>query len=159
MNLLSMQTRRDCGPIAMANLRQVATGFPAAVTYEEIMREFPGKDDIRDDLWDSPTRHFSILERLTGQRIGLIPDPLLVPCVILLRLQWFPWPVFHWVTVLGCPGRGAPMEWHDGRSVRSCSFSERFPGCSVWLAYAIGGVIPLPRYWRAWGWLTRLVVG
>ena len=154
--MLEMRTPRDCGVVLLSNLAEILTGKSAATTYQEIIaryRPFMG-DDIRADLWDSPTRHLRIIEDLTGQKAGLIPDPLLIPCGVLLRLSWS---VYHWVTVVGI-AHGAAT-WHDGKKLRTCTFQERFPGCSVVLAYAPGGVMPLPWYYRVWGWLTSWVVG
>lgn len=155
---MNMQSDRDCGPCAISNLVEILTGYPSAVAYQQIISShgFPNRNDIRDDLWDSPSRHLRVIEAITGKKAGLIPDPLIVPSVVLLRLSLTCW---HWVTVKGCPGHGSPVVWHDGKKERVCTFEERFPGCRVVLAYTLGGVIPLPWYFRLWGWLASWVVG
>jgi hypothetical protein len=154
--LIAQKEQRDCGLVAISNLLSVLDLYDAEGAYSQIRREqgYPEGDGFRCDLWDSPSRHLEIMQRMTRQNVGLVED-LVGPAVVLLRLSWTCW---HWVTVIGYPGHGAPLQWHDGHAVLSVPFERRFPGCKVMLAYTIGGTGKLPWYYRLWGWLTRRIV-
>lgn len=151
---VAMQRETDCGPVAMANHIEAAIGGSAEAAYHRIMNEFgfPEKDGLVADLWDSPTRHFKVLEAITGQKVGLLEGlpGSSGPCVVLLRLGYM---AYHWVCVY--PGG----VWHDGKRITSTVFSDRFPGSRVVMAYAIGATGSLPWYWSVWWWLTKIVAG
>lgn len=150
---VSMQRPSDCGPVAMANHIEAAIGGYADAAYRRAMTEFgfPDSDGIVADLWDSPTRHFKVLERITGQKVGLVEGLAHPgPCVVLLRLSLTAW---HWVSVI------RPGLWHDGKKLVGVSFDERYPGAKVVLAYALGYDNPLPWYWSVWWTFTRFFVG
>jgi hypothetical protein len=146
--MIPMKNQIDCGKISVSNHLETMLGWPA----EQIYAKLPKQPSWWPwcDFWDSPSRHFAMIEELTGQSAGLVPcDPLLVPSVVLLRLSWTAW---HWVTVAAV-GHNTFI-WHDGHEMTNQTFQERFPGCKVILAYALGGVVPLPWYWRLWGRVT-----
>lgn len=150
---VAMKRVSDCGPVAMANHLEAALGASAADTYNRIMSEFkfPNTDGIVADFWDSPPRHIKVLERITGQKVGLVDDLSYPgPCVVLLMISFNVW---HWVSLL--PGG----LWHDGKQLRNKTFSEAYPGCRVVMAYAVGASGPLPWYWSLWWGFTKIIAG
>ena len=149
---VAMRRPVDCGPIAMANHLEAVLGSNAENVYNQIMEQygFPESDGITADFWDSPPRHFKVLEAITGQGVGIIDTPHPGPCVVLLMITPTAW---HWVNVLPAG------LWHDGHNLRSKTFQEVYPGCRVVMAYALGAVGPLPWYWSIWWAFTRLFVG
>lgn len=151
MNWKAMENNIDCGKVAISNHLGILTGRDPQEIYSMIGRQ--PKWWPFSDFWDSPSRHFKIIKEITGQSAGLVPaDPLLVPSVVLLKLSLTAW---HWVTVASVGHQ--TFTWHDGRGLTNKTFQERFPGCKVVMAYALGGVISLPWYWRVWGFATSWI--
>lgn len=152
---VSMQRVSDCGPVAMANYLEAAIGSSAESAYNRIMTEFkfPKDDGLVADLWDSPPRHFKVLEAITGQRVGVVEGfnaSTSGPCVVLLRLGLIS---YHWV----CLYNGGV--WFDGKRVTSDTFENRFPGARVVMAYSLGVSGRLPWYWSLWWGLTKMIAG
>ena len=139
---IPMKNQYDCGPIAAVN----HANKPEA--YDEIASKQPTVPLLRD-LWDSPSRMIANLEQISGQKAGLVPtDPLLVPCVCLVK-QMGSWWYAHWITILSVdPSRGV-YHWHDGKRERD----DPLPW-DIEMAIAIGGPGKLPWYWRLWGTVT-----
>lgn len=150
MTWKSMETPIDCGRVAVCNHVGLLTGDDPIILYEQTREFGQPKRWPLCDWWDSPSRGFWMVEKLSGQKAGVVPcDPLLVPSVVLLKLSTLYW---HWVPVLSIGHQS--FTWHDGRQVTNKTFQERFPGCQVIMAYALGGVVPLHWKWRVWGALT-----
>lgn len=155
-----MRRVSDCGPVAISNyLEAISLPKQAGELYDIIMaRGFPESDGLSADLWDSPPRHFDVVEAVAGRRPGLVDDPFVRPCVVLLR---FGWAVWHWITVLNI-GPSGEAAWHDGHGVRMTEGREFVLGGRrgvVVLAYALGSSKPLPWYWDLWRRVTYAIVG
>jgi hypothetical protein len=152
MNLVSMQLATDCGPVAMANHLASLGLAQAPVAYRRIMgtQGFPGTENLLDDFWDSPSRHFDVLDAIAERRPQLISDGTKDPHVILLRLSTL---CYHWVTYLG------NNSWHDGSKVITQDPLERFPNSSVVLRYSLlGHDGDLAWYWGVWYGFTKLML-
>lgn len=151
--MISMRGKRDCGPVAIANLLETEGVADAGQIYETIIKEdcFPATEGLADDLWDSPWRHANIVTRLSGRLVGIMPDPLLSPCVVLLRLSMLKW---HWIFIRGYQHGG--VIWHDGNAVQTMKISDRFPGCQFVLAYALDEKKRMSFVWYFWFLLTNI---
>ena len=143
--MIAQKEDRDCGLVGMSNLLDEVLGqYDCEAAYNMIRREYnyPTGDNLRCDLWDSPPRHFKIMEKMTGQKMQLVKHPERLPSVVLLCKGVTQW---HWVTSLGM------NRWHDGYRVRE----SPLPLDLVVLAYAPDGDGgDLPWYWSVWYWLT-----
>jgi hypothetical protein len=150
-----MRTRSDCGPVAIANLLEAEGVSSAEDAYTTIMRDegFPATGGLLDDFWDSPWRHFLLVSKMSGRRVGIMPDPLLTPCVVLIRLSLRRW---HWIFVRGYQ-HGAVV-WHDGYTVQTMKFQKRFPGCQFILAYALDEKKALSCVWYFWFLLSKIIL-
>lgn len=152
--VISMKTARDCGPVAIANYLAVARDLDPATVYIRMIEEFgfPNRQNILDDLWDSPARHVEILTAITGEPCG-IPDVVNRSAVYLVHLGGLR---FHWVVLLATTVGSAV--WHDGVTVRVTSSAAAPPVGTVVFVYALGGKKSPARFWRAWKKLTDVAL-
>lgn len=152
--MIQMRTAHDCGPVALSNYLEVVRGMPAEAVYNRILdaHNFPNRNDIRDDLWDSPPRHLEIAGAIAGTPAGLVAASA-PRQVVLVHLGGFR---FHWI-VLAALAPGAAV-WHDGRAIVSTTGPDAPPVGRRVLGYALGGPGRLPWYWSIWRSATGLVV-
>ena len=129
-----MQSSHDCGPVALAN----ATGKP--INEVKAAMRWPDRDDVRDDLMDSPAAHFIALQRLgvpyrvvtAGQILRGECQP--VRTVILLHGDGAvgAWMAQHWVNlaaVVQIQGvTHVQIHWGDGaiRQYNEDQFVKRY---------------------------------
>lgn len=142
--MISMKKDYDCGRAAAANLAEKLTGRLATTIYGELTGQptwWPACD-----LWDSPTRMVRHLERLLSRPVGVIAAHDLIPCVVLVRVDWRTW---HWITCFGSTVEGK-LIWHSGRGLTMEPLPEEW---RIELAIAPGGE-RLSWGWRLWGTLT-----
>lgn len=152
--MICMQTKHDCGPVAISNFLEVTCGLPAESTYTYIKTfcKFPNKDNLLDDLWDSPARHRDVVQTLTSRPVKQRSKHE-GPAVVLLKLGVLS---YHWIVLLSSTSNSAT--WHDGRTYYTTTGVDSPPYGKVYMSYSFSGDKEFSFIWDVWLGITNLVV-
>jgi len=156
--MISMRTNHDCGPVAIANFLELTQNTYPGATYELCLtnHKFPNKNDIKDDLWDSPARHRDVVLDVAGKPVKFVKDLThqSAPAVVLLRTGILS---FHWVVLIAASETGAT--WHTGVGLAVTSGVGHPPVGKVFKAYSFEGTKDLSIIWDVWLGITNLMLG
>ena len=163
MDLVSMKLETDCGPTEIANLRALICGTEASVEYDTIITAFgfPGTGGLADDMWDNPTNHLRIINKITKAPLEcrvVKREFISQPCGILVRNR-SNFSMWHWVVYLG--SNKDLHYFHNGHYTEvSTQPLWRNSDWKEVLRYTIADNSigsGLPWYWNAWYNLTKFI--